>query len=592
MTKQSSHDHPHDELPFPLRTAVDAILDEPTPDIDIQSLVLRKAIPAVQRTNHRRWLVRFGGWSLAGISVLVLLTIGWLAQRPKNAWAEVVDAMQKKPWVHLKSVDSEGRVRETWFSPSQQIIACRFPKLTSHENLRVGTRHELDIKTNSVFRLPIHGTDSASTLETIGQLILRGEPTIGADFSGFRIVEQDSRVVDNDLRVWREFELKLKRGPQTMTMVLRVDPVKKLPVWLEMVDMTGRKRHFDIDYPTTGPLDIYALGVSRNLKVVDRVPSGDLKAALTKLHSGFYEFDDYTAIVSFERGVPYRIIRRRGQKWRLDRCVATERVKQLTQTGQQLIEDLKGNEWWNNRLKQFDIQPVLICDGKRVYRFAPDMPDLHPARPEKGGEPTGSQRQTQPAESAPEPFDGLAPGEVVVPAPVSSGPKVIRHGGRWDLVSLWDTRDFIVEYFAYPPFRSSEDFEMSLRPAGNDGPVGTVVLEIKATDPSSIEIMIEKARYWLDPNRGYATIKHEILGFRTHDDPFDPFRHFDQTNQIREFGEFRRSPKGHWYPTLVRWKSVVEKKDTDRAKRRDVVTYFHLDFETEMPDDLFDPSKL
>ena len=157
----------------------------------------------------------------------------------------------------------------------------------------------------------------------------------------------------------------------------------------------------------------------------------------------------------FDRGVPDRVIRRQGEKWRLDRCVATDRVEELTQTDQQLIEDTKDNEWWNNRLQQFDTQPVLICDGKRVYRFDPGSPD----------------------------------------------PKVIRHGGRWHLVSLWDTRDFIVEYFAYTPFRSGPEIELSLRPAGTDDPEGTVVLELKAV-PGAENLMYQGARYWLDPNQG------------------------------------------------------------------------------------------
>jgi hypothetical protein len=163
-------------------------------------------------------------------------------------------------------------------------------------------------------------------------------------------------------------------------------------------------------------------------------------------------------------------------------------------------------------------------------------------------------------------------------------------------VSLWDTEKFIVEHFAYTPYRADPALRMSVRPAGNGEPEGTVVLEVK-TDPAEEQVYIREARHWLDPNRGYATVKHEILGrpeffANWGDDPHDPFRHIDQTDQVREFGEFRRSPKGYWYPTVVRWKNVVEKgRPAGEARPRDLTTYFHLDFETEMPDELFEPPK-
>jgi hypothetical protein len=589
VSGESSHDpqRPQDELPARWRIAVDAILGDPAPEIDVQSLVPREAT-LVTRRSRRRWWARVGGWSLAGTAVVVLLAIAWLAQRPKDAWAEVAAAIEKMPWVHLKSVDPEGRVHESWFSPSQEIIAWRSPEGTTHEDLRAGIRHAFDLKTNCLSRVPIYGSDSASSLETIGHLIAQRQVPVGAHFSGFEVVEQASRVVDVDGRPWRDFEFTLKRGRREMSMVVRVDPVKKLPVWLGIDDA-----HFDIDYPATGPLDIYALGVSPELEVVDRVPSGDLKAVLKKLHAGFYGFDDYTSIICFDRGVPDQVIRRKGEKWRLDRCVATDRVEPLTQTDKQLIEDTRDNQWWRNRLEQFDTQPVLICDGARVYRFEADHANSQPVLPERLSGEAARGDSTDPA-------SGIRVTPPRASGHGSSAWKAIRHGGRWELVSLWDTGNFLVEHFAYPPYRAGTAFEMSVRPGGNGEPEGTVVLELKKADPlpDYVYVMCREARHWLDPNRGYAAVKHEKLGqpefFGTVkvDDPHDPFRHIDQTDQVREFDEFRRSPKGHWYPTVVRWKNVVEKNKTEgKAEPRDLTTYFHLDFETEMPDDLFNPSK-
>ena len=77
------------------------------------------------------------------------------------------------------------------------------------------------------FRLPIHGSDSASSLEMFGHLMSQREVTVGTHFSGFEVVEREPRVVDDDLRVWREFELTYERGRRKMSMAVRVDPVTK-----------------------------------------------------------------------------------------------------------------------------------------------------------------------------------------------------------------------------------------------------------------------------------------------------------------------------------------------------------------------------
>ena len=68
-------------------------------------------------------------------------------------------------------------------------------------------------------------------------------------------------------------------------------------------------------------------------------------------------------------------------------------------------------------------------------------------------------------------------------------------------------------------------------------------------------------RWWLDPNRGYVAVRKEV-----------PSLQYDW-----EYDDFRQSPHGVWYPTVVRWKTEhgVQTK------------HYYLDFGVKLPDELF-----
>ena len=61
-----------------------------------------------------------------------------------------------------------------------------------------------------------------------------------------------------------------------------------------------------------------------------------------------------------------------------------------------------------------------------------------------------------------------------------------------------------------------------------------------------------------------------------------------QTQRVYVIENFKQSPEGFWYPTVVRQKTVTgSNEDNDDSWDR-VYRYF-LDFEAEIPDSLFEP---
>ena len=97
---------PHDELPPPYRIAVQTILNEPMPDIDLKQLVPKQPTWKLPERSRRRWLTRVGGMSLAGAAAVLLVGSLFLF-RPVDAWAQVVKAVSKQPWVRLQAASPD-----------------------------------------------------------------------------------------------------------------------------------------------------------------------------------------------------------------------------------------------------------------------------------------------------------------------------------------------------------------------------------------------------------------------------------------------------------------------------------------------------
>jgi len=74
------------------------------------------------------------------------------------------------------------------------------------------------------------------------------------------------------------------------------------------VENPGEKMDAKIrfDYPESGPLDVYALGVPRDVRVVDRIPSGEAQKLIEGMQASLDRFDPYFAI---------HVITRTGSPW-------------------------------------------------------------------------------------------------------------------------------------------------------------------------------------------------------------------------------------------------------------------------------------
>jgi hypothetical protein len=111
------------------------------------------------------------------------------------------------------------------------------------------------------------------------------------------------------------------------------------------------------------------------------------------------------------------------------------------------------------------------------------------------------------------------------------------------------------------------------------GPTGrfTVERESRKTLFEADGPVALRTKVWLDPTHGFVAIRKENDFV---DAPFEVAR-------VSEFSEFRRTPRGVWYPSTRRVKSLPKPGAPQLSNE---VDHYSIDFNTELPESLFTPS--
>ncbi|HEX8199207.1 MAG TPA: hypothetical protein VF590_01875, partial [Isosphaeraceae bacterium] len=273
---------------------------EPPPEhvARLRSLLLERLGPPRPRPA-RRWKARLlvGSGMAAAAAVLALLTL----VRPGIAWAQVAEALRDRPWVHGKVVGPDGKeLVEQWLSSDRRRGGERAGPLIAFHDYggKILTRYVPD--EGVVYRLPEPpegATGEADFLRQVLELLRDPAGPPRFPFPGMELVGQSRGEVEEGGKKWVEIELALRvaggsRGPD-VSMRIRVDPATKLPTSLVFDAEDGKRYTAAIDYPESGPADIYDLGAPRTAKVVDRIPPDHVGRVMAGLEAGRRRFDDY-----------------------------------------------------------------------------------------------------------------------------------------------------------------------------------------------------------------------------------------------------------------------------------------------------------
>jgi len=482
-------------------------------------------------------------------AVAACLAFGFWFSRPSDLWAEVVKAVQAKPWIHgtLRGA-KPGQTREFWLSTSRAVGGSRSADQLSYfdDRLRITYRYEPQKKV--LYRLPSSATDrQGQQLLEIFRGLFRGDAELKAQFSGLILKNQKRSQMEKEGRRWDEYELVFQipsRPDADARVTFIVDTQTRLPHSMTMKEVGGLSAEWTFDYPENGPADIYALGVPKDAKVVDRVPTGDMTRILAGIEAGRERFDDFHAIVIRNHSpeglspvpgqsfpMPF-LVWKKGNRWRVE--VGTPFAPDRAPPN----EDRKG--WVRETCKKILFTTVSVCDGKAIYNA--NLGE---------GVPRGQFKLVASADEGGYDSDTMR----VMPA-------------RWCYPATFN-----------PPNDRTEEV-VNTKPSG--GPPNTILVtsrlvDMRGHDPART---LAFTRFWLDPLRGYAVVREDSLRA-------DPAMKPPTEEGFQALmDQWEQTPNGVWYPTRVGSGSIKDLKE-----KRATWYHFFLDFPPDMPDDLFKPSK-
>ncbi|HEV8071666.1 MAG TPA: hypothetical protein VGP76_28380 [Planctomycetaceae bacterium] len=474
--------------------------------------------------------------SIFGAAVAAVVLAGIWFSNGEPAWASAIRRARGQAWI-LAKVERDGVPQgEIWVSPERDIVAAKIGKTVLFEDYKheIFLRYDGDRK--PLFRAsqpenPNLGQDlmSASGLAAMfrrspgGPSLLPNEPI---EHWTLR-----SRMIDGI--PCDEYEIEIHspdRAPSTL--LLTVDKRLSLPHSLTIVEGDSHATS-QFDYPSTGPLDVQALGVPVDVQTVNIDQSGKLLPIVHKLGEGRKEFDDYTALSVtsvFDGARPLqkcevKRVLRRGVKWRIDSVDVSDPNFVLPKDPGQALSA------WHAKSKVLRFAPLVICDGRWIRSF------------QQNGE--------------------------------------LATGGRPFQV-FKATDDSVAESFAtYIP-------ERSCRPIFSTNHLFDVSSEREGSPEESIKVDVLPVptakgqhdplkTYWLDPTLG--DVARRIV---THLDGLSEASAGEPRSKSREVAlkDFRQSPRGYWYPGIV---------DRDPISKSQPVTRFYVDFSSVPSDDLFGP---
>jgi hypothetical protein len=507
----------------------------------------------------------------AGIVLVIWLGRLWTDFGVQKAWAQVAETMRGKPWVHglLKGPDNTSV--EIWLSPAQMTASTRIPgTVVSFGDYRAGVLREYNPSENVISLRPIDVTDLGEFRLVTDVFEMITEKRDLAQLKQAELVKQSRREVEEGGNTWTEIEFTLRRRPgqdNTTRLVFRIDPVTRLPKSMTFADAAGPspekpniakanqrpfERRFVLDYPANGPLDIYALGVPKDARIVDCGATADVQLLVKAIENGRPKFDRYTAIVVPNFPIEhwwdsyngfYRVYRK-GDRWRVEQCWPSPEASEKRHFASGPADDTDHAKWWLAEAQNRFFFPLQIFNGNELYGYEYDFVKVT----------TDAHGEWRPV---------LTSGPHSEPFPPSMS------NSRWFNV--------MPELVGRPLLGiPSPHLSVDLDVHPNSGPSGTVLLRTKSIKAASIHggtPDLGDNRYWVDPSRNYLVMRREVLGLK------DGKETLSSASQILKTGV---TPQGQYYPLEVRFGTGADPKT-------DHVYHFYIDFDAEVPDALFDP---
>ena len=385
-------------------------------------------------------------------------------------------ALRAKPWVRWtfqipKEVPvPEGfQAPECWLSAEKKVFAGRANQSAHYIDLAVQESYDYMPQTKTVHRSLTSDIETVEVghFETLLRLVSEGDSVLKLPESPVQIVGRYARDVADGGHRWTEYTFACRdsrRTPQDYQVTFRVDRTTQLPVEMRSTEKFASndptdERIYAIDYPETGPSDIYALGVPRDAKVVDR------RRARIKTSKDIKEF---LAVYERDRSKP------------LEPFTMTV----LRSDPQKNFSDIYSAFRGKRAGEEMQVEEI---DFEQLTTFRKKLWSAQIARP-KDADPTDWWRQQ---------IEGMK----FKPMPQRGG-EMLPHriGYPPELLTL------------APSPVDNPDCRLTLDRKPVSGPPDTVLLQIR----TETTLGFNDCFYWIAPKRDYLVLRHEIHYSRDH----------------------------------------------------------------------------
>lgn len=219
-------------------------------------------------------------WRFSAAIAAIFLVVAFICSNAfldKSAWAQVVASVTQHPWIRLTlqrpnelAEDEQFEGVKLWFTGDRSIAAVQAPNQATWVNLNSGDQFEWLQDSNQIALVKI-ATRERQAINPLLEAIMPFDVGVGYDSVGPQPRPTKTTEVSENGSVYVDYTFDVtEHQPDIATsgpIVVRVEKATKQPV-----QVRWRKAIFSIDYPTTGPTDIYALGVSKE------TPTNDLRS--------------------------------------------------------------------------------------------------------------------------------------------------------------------------------------------------------------------------------------------------------------------------------------------------------------------------
>jgi len=516
-------------------------------------------VPTSSFARSRRRFITVAASALATLAAVLVIAIA-LLPAPSVSWADVTKAIGARPWIRGRTTlegipgrtSFEGHQTATmWMSAERDVWAFRSPDACYFFDGRDRAKYEYRTGDKKITKLPL-GEENIQRVLPLAALS-QDKSTIGPWLFGTeKIMEQERVEVEQDGKTWIDFHLVLRRA-ETYYLTLRVDPRTRLPVYLLSTSAKNKAKSYkwEFDYPAIGPTDIYALGVSHDITIKDRLLSKEALQVLDAMTASRASIGDFRLLVNLDGELSFSpnafLVSRKANRWRIDSCWPPADVGSPTQPAEEQNAGVSIDE----RLKQYNLVPLYICNGTTVWQNTSWQP--------------GTKPQWQVCEH-------------VYPQDLMSGDGL----ARMPLAPFVKFASLL-----YPDLWPKRGWQFSFDPSPADAP--GLVLVKRSARLATAEPLMGHEWYYIDPSKGYAVVRAELLNLPI-DMPADP-----QATKQREtihVEDFRQAPSGFWYAATAhdtRPSSRPISKPLGKSNFRSFQSTIHyqFDFEADLPDALF-----